>query len=102
MRPDPGSGSEICMVPRGKGRRARLLLHIAMAKARRATPAAPAPTATPALAATERPLAVGGVPAAAEDDEAAEDVSVPVLDSEAVPEAEEVSVAAVDDAVEDA
>lgn len=95
IRPDPGSGSEICMLPWGRGRRWRLLLNIAKPKARRQTPAAPAPTATPALAATERPKSEGGATAPpVEDADSDDDVDVVVLGSEAVSEAEESSLAA--------
>lgn len=64
----------------------------------RATTAAPAPTAMPAFAPTERPLSGGDAAAASAVDEADSlaDAAVPEVDSEVVLDADEVEDASVD------
>lgn len=53
MRPDPGRGSEIFMVPRGRGFLRFLLRYSTAPTTKMAAPAAP--TTIPALAPAERP-----------------------------------------------
>lgn len=87
-------------MPRGRGRLARLVRQKAIAKAIMATTAAPAPTAMPAFAPTERPLSDGAAPAVDEADSVA-DAFVPVV-SEVVLDADVENVSVVSEAVEEA
>ena len=92
-------------MPLGRRRLARLVRQKAIAKAIRATTAAPAPTAMPAFAPTERPLSGGDDAAAPAVDEAdsVADALVPEVASDVVLDAEEAEdVSVVSEAVVEA
>lgn len=100
IRPDPGRGSEIFIVPRGRGLLRFLLRYITAATTQMAAPAAP--TTIPALAPAVNPEVVvlseeedEDAPLVVEDeaaDEALEAVA-PEVDFAAVPDDDEASLA---------
>lgn len=78
IRPEPGRGSEIFMVPRGVGFLRFLLRHSTAATTRMAAPAAP--TTIPALAPAERPELV-----VSSEEELGDELALADVEEEGVP-----------------